>query len=76
MFNSVKFKLSNVTPRCHGNIPNKWPLLSASIPSVTHANMSLDKKLTEVFTLFQDKDKNVVSVKDIPTIIRALGKVY
>lgn len=38
--------------------------------------MSLDKKLTEVFTIFQDKDKNVVSVKDIPTIIRCLGKPY
>ncbi|XP_045129171.1 dynein regulatory complex protein 8-like [Portunus trituberculatus] len=37
--------------------------------------MSLDKKLTEVFTLFQDKDKNVVSVKDVPTIIRVLGLV-
>lgn len=37
--------------------------------------MSLDKKLTEVFTIFQDKDKNVVSVKDIPTIIRCLGKL-
>ncbi|KAK8736776.1 hypothetical protein OTU49_004640, partial [Cherax quadricarinatus] len=31
--------------------------------------------LTEVFTFFQDKDKNVVSVKDIPTIIRTLGLV-
>nr|XP_045625577.1 dynein regulatory complex protein 8-like [Procambarus clarkii] len=37
--------------------------------------MSLDKKLTEVFAFFQDKDKNVVSVKDIPTIIRTLGVV-
>ncbi|XP_076056005.1 dynein regulatory complex protein 8-like [Oratosquilla oratoria] len=36
---------------------------------------SLDKKLTETFTLFQDKEKNVVSVKDIPAIIRALGVV-
>nr|XP_053640076.1 uncharacterized protein LOC128694121 [Cherax quadricarinatus] len=35
--------------------------------------MSLDKRLTEVFTFFQDKDKNVVSVKDIPTIIRTLA---
>ena len=35
--------------------------------------MSLDKKLTEMFTFFQDKDKNVVNVKEIPTIIRTLG---
>ncbi|XP_064082004.1 dynein regulatory complex protein 8-like [Macrobrachium nipponense] len=37
--------------------------------------MSLDKKLTEIFAFFQDKDKNVVDVKDIPTIIRTLGLV-
>ncbi|XP_063610620.1 dynein regulatory complex protein 8-like [Penaeus indicus] len=37
--------------------------------------MSMDKKLTEMFAFFQDKDKNVVDVKDVPTIIRTLGLV-
>ena len=35
--------------------------------------MSLDKKLTEVFALYEDKDKNEIEVSEIPTIIRALG---
>ena len=38
-------------------------------------NMALDRKLTELFGIFQDKEKNVVEVKDIPTILRALGKL-
>ena len=37
------------------------------------AAMALDRKLTDLFMIFQDKEKNVVDVKDLPTVLRALG---
>ncbi|XP_047739721.1 uncharacterized protein LOC125178911 [Hyalella azteca] len=37
--------------------------------------MALDRKLAEIFAIFQDKDKNTVHVKDLSTILRALGLV-
>ncbi|KAL7635605.1 UNVERIFIED_CONTAM: hypothetical protein RMT77_014674 [Armadillidium vulgare] len=37
--------------------------------------MSLDKRLAEIFSIFQDKEKNAVDVKEIPVILRGLGLV-
>ncbi|KAF2361209.1 EF-hand domain pair [Trinorchestia longiramus] len=37
--------------------------------------MALDRKLTALFSIFQDKDKNTVDVKDLSTILRSLGLV-